>query len=137
MKDANKGFTLIELMVVVTIIGILAAIAYPSYIEYIQRAYRAEGQALLTDLAARQERYYAQNNIYITADEELGLLYGNQNSPTGHYVLRLEAGSVNDGGYILRAVQKFSDHICGELTLNALGVKGWAGSANSFEQCWR
>ncbi|WP_422766292.1 type IV pilin protein, partial [Pseudomonas aeruginosa] len=44
---SNRGFTLIELMIVVVIIAILAGIAYPSYDEYVKRGNRTEGQALL------------------------------------------------------------------------------------------
>ncbi len=67
MKHSSRGFTLIEVMIVVAIIGILAAIAYPSYDEYVKRGNRTEGQAFLSDVAARQERYFSQNNAYITA----------------------------------------------------------------------
>ena len=45
MSYVNKGFTIIEMMVVLLIISILAAVAYPRYNETIQRSYRAEGQA--------------------------------------------------------------------------------------------
>ena len=54
----QQGFTLIELMITVAIIAILAAVAYPSYSEYVKRGNRSEGQALLNDTAALQERYY-------------------------------------------------------------------------------
>ncbi|HBP5388065.1 TPA: prepilin-type N-terminal cleavage/methylation domain-containing protein, partial [Pseudomonas aeruginosa] len=54
---SNRGFTLIELMIVVVIIAILAGIAYPSYDEYVKRGNRTEGQALLSEAAATQERY--------------------------------------------------------------------------------
>jgi type IV pilus assembly protein PilE len=47
MKAYNKGFTLIELMVVVAVVGILAAISMPSYLEYVLRAKRADGKAAL------------------------------------------------------------------------------------------
>lgn len=67
-----QGFTLIEMMIVVAIIGILAAVAYPSYAEHVKRGNRSEGQALLSDIAAAQERYYSQNNRYITATGEIG-----------------------------------------------------------------
>lgn len=60
----NKGFTLMELMIVVAIIGILAAIAYPSYQEYIKRSKRAAAQAALMDMANKQHNYFLGNRIY-------------------------------------------------------------------------
>jgi type IV pilus assembly protein PilE len=60
------GFTLIELMIVVVIIGILAAIGYPAYRDYVLRSNRTEGYAALSDAAARQERFFSNNNIYTT-----------------------------------------------------------------------
>lgn len=60
----TRGFTLIELMVVVAVVAILAAVAIPSYSRYTYRARRAEGQALLLHIAHAQERYYAVHNRY-------------------------------------------------------------------------
>ena len=57
MVKQNKGFTLIELMIVVAIIGILAAIAYPSYQEYVRRTKRTDAQADMMELANRLQRY--------------------------------------------------------------------------------
>jgi len=124
----QQGFTLIEVMIVVVIIGILASIAYPSYQEYVRRANRAEGQAFLQDLAARQERYFSQNNSYVTDVTKLGVTTG---SETGKYTVTATAPA-GSGGYLLTAAPSFSDTKCGSLTLNALGAKG----ANATD-CWR
>jgi type IV pilus assembly protein PilE len=60
----NSGFSLIELMVVVTIIAILGAIAVPTYQSSVRKSRRAEAKTALMDLAAREERYYATQNVY-------------------------------------------------------------------------
>lgn len=123
----SKGFTLIEVMIVVAIIGILAAIAYPSYDEYVKRGNRTEGQAFLQDVAARQERYFSQNNEYADTAAKLNVSTG---SETGKYTLSIATSD----GYTLTATQQFNDTKCGNLTLNALGVKGADGSV---DECWR
>ena len=60
----NKGFTLIELMVVVAIIGVLGAIGYPSYDSYMKKSRRSDAKVALQKMADRQERFYLQNNTY-------------------------------------------------------------------------
>ena len=72
IASGSKGFTLIELMIVVAIVGILAAIAYPSYRDSVRRSHRSEGQALLLDTQSREERYYSNNNTYTTDMTKLG-----------------------------------------------------------------
>jgi type IV pilus assembly protein PilE len=142
MNRKQAGFTLIEAMVAVAIIGILAAIAIPNYSEYVARSKRSEGMALLSDAAVRQERFFAQNNSYVTANANIGQLALRNtsgttvNSDNGYY--RLTVGTVaGDGGYTLTATPTFVDGPCGALALNALGVKGRSGSGKTIEQCWK
>lgn len=54
----QRGFTLIELMIVVAIVGILAAIAYPSYRDSVRKTQRTDAKVTVSRLAAGQERYY-------------------------------------------------------------------------------
>lgn len=62
----GKGFTLIELMIVVGVIAVLAAIGLPSYTDYVTRAKLAEAYALLADLRVKMEQYYLDNRRYST-----------------------------------------------------------------------
>jgi len=63
-KNGQKGFTLIELMIVVAIIGILAAIAIPQFAQYRKRAYDSSSQTDLRNAKTDLEAYYAENFIY-------------------------------------------------------------------------
>ena len=69
IQKAQKGFTLIELMIVVAIIGILAAVAIPAYQDYTSRAQVSEGVELLAGLKVDIVDYYGQNGKFPTLTE--------------------------------------------------------------------
>ena len=71
MKRA-RGFTLIEVMIVVTVIAILAAIALPSYNNYLRKGRRADAQAAMTDIASRQQQYLMDARAYAPDIATLG-----------------------------------------------------------------
>ncbi len=64
-RTRQKGFTLIEVMMVVAIVGILAAVAYPAYKQSILKGQRAQGRTALAELLQQQERFMTQRNCYL------------------------------------------------------------------------
>ncbi len=69
----NKGFTLLELLVVVLIIGILASIALPQYTKAVEKARSTEAIQMLGDLATAEQIYHMGNGFYTNALDELDL----------------------------------------------------------------
>jgi type IV pilus assembly protein PilE len=146
MKE-TKGFTLIELMIVVAIIGIIAAIGYPSYQESTAKARRGVAQGAMMGLSSALERYYTQENHYsdaAAASADTGApaadLYSFETSVSDFYTITI---SKTDGGtsdtataqtYELSAVPKagMTGDRCGTMMLNSAGVK-----TADEPDCWR
>ncbi len=60
----RKGFTLIELMIVVAVIGILSAIAWPSYQNYVRRSERSKAQQLMLEISNKEQQYIVDARTY-------------------------------------------------------------------------
>lgn len=135
-----RGFTLIELMIVVVIIAILAAIAIPAYGRYAYRAHRVDGQELLLRIANAQERHYSTNNRYGSLDD---IGYDSPAaSEKGYYSVSVQipAGSSSQSFVATAApVGGQAKDVCGSLTINSAGVKApgpASASLNSNGSCW-
>lgn len=136
-----KGFTLIELMIVVAIIGIISAIAYPSYQEHIRKARRADAQTALMELAQFMERHYTANGKYRTAANAAPVLPFSEapkDGTTKFYDLAFAENFPTDAAYTITAAPKngMAGDTCGTLTLSNTGAKGQANGATTA-QCWR
>ncbi len=101
LKQVQKGFTLIELMIVVAIVGILAAIAIPAYQNYTIRAQVTEGLSLVEGWKTGISEYYAQYGAFPSCFSTLAAGAANcisvTGATTGKYV---SAIAVNAGGVI-------------------------------------
>ena len=92
-KSVQKGFTLIELMIVVAIIGILAAIAIPAYQDYTIRAQVSEGLSLASDIKAGIAEYMAQTGSWPVDLQDAGLGSAAATDKTGRYVSSVGVGT--------------------------------------------
>jgi type IV pilus assembly protein PilE len=139
VKNFSKGFTLVELMIVVAIVAILAAIALPSYQAYVLRSHRTSAVNAVMDLASREARYYTTNNSYTNSLITLGYaadptLVTDANN--NYYNLSVNPASTATT-FTLQAVPQGAqvNDTCGTFTYTDLGVKGV--SAGTVADCWK
>ena len=150
----QKGFTLIEVMIVVVIVAILAAVAVPSYQDSIRKTRRADAKEALTRIAALQERFFFTNNRYGTLFD-LGLVptagVEQVDSVDGHYTIIL-AGALTCGTapnqfpcYTLQANpvaagSQADDQMCGSFSNTQTGrraaTKKGDATYDTTEECW-
>lgn len=141
-SNLRSGFSLLEVLIAITIVGLLAAISYPSFQNSLIKTRRAEGKTALLDLQQRMERFFLDRNSYTTAT------IGSGNSSTdvlssnltenGRYTLQISATSNTPPSYTIQAVPQApqnADTECGTFTLNSQGVRGITG-AGQISSCW-
>ena len=137
-QKKSNGFTLIELIITVAIIAILAGIAYPQYTKMIQKSKRKDAVFALTDIASRQERYFAEYNVYTATVTNLGL--SNNLSPDGLYTISLTVGTptvtFSATATPVSTGSQASDASCATLVLSSTGAKTSTGTASS-SVCWK
>ena len=135
MNKQTRGFTLIELMIVVAIIAIIFSFAWPSYQEHVRKSRRAEGTVHLLELADRLERFYSDRGTYAAAT--LGPAEADVYvaiTENGYYNLAI---TVQDNiSFTITATPttkgKQNNDTCGTFTLTSTGQTSANGS-----KCWK
>ncbi|GHT88617.1 pilus biosynthesis protein [Betaproteobacteria bacterium] len=163
----SKGFTLIELMIVVAVVGILAAIAFPSYESYMIKTRRANAASCLLGLSQYMERFYTKNLSYAKDPGGTAVALPSVAADTATqcqrdlkdwYDFRItedtaEIGNAfglgydathGDRNYVLTAFptngQLAKDKLCANLLINQTGKKAVGPTAtysDSPELCWK
>jgi type IV pilus assembly protein PilE len=148
----ERGFTLIELMIVVAIIAVLAAVAYPSYLEQINKGKRAEAKSIVLQGTQWLERFYAENfrydkntaDVAVTDPSQFGRFAQSPATGGANYTIAVAAAQATYTITATRAGSMLNDK-CGDLRITNLGLKTainfnsgkYANSDAAVAACWR
>ena len=134
-----RGFTLIELMIVVAIVAILATIAYPSFIGSIRKSRRAEAIESITKIQQAEERWRSNNSAYTKTFSELGIT--SSTTSNGYYELSVdvptdEKAAASEYTITAKAIgSQAADIKCPKFSMKVTGGSLTYGPAGS-EACW-
>jgi type IV pilus assembly protein PilE len=148
----TKGFTLIELIVVMVIASILAAIAIPSYSNYVRKSRRTDAKTALLNLASLEERYFSTANVYSATATDVGYAawpatVGNNDYTIAAPVIGLPIAPTTaaPGGtpatYTFTATpigDQAKDVLCASFTISSTGQQTATGTdPNPSVDCWK
>ncbi len=142
-RNTQRGFTLIEVMIVVAVLGVLVAIGYPSYTDQVRKSRRAEGMGELLELADRMERHYSDVGTYDQANgnDMTAAAIWKTTTTDGYYTLSVDAGTTNTS-FTARATPTTKGNQnkdkCGTFVINSQGQQSLSGAASGYtrESCW-
>lgn len=125
----NRGFTLVEMLIVVAVIGVLMSIALPSYNDYMMKGKMAEAMTVLSDLQAREEAYYTDNRAYAALTPRTGqVTYFTTTSCATTTV-----GGLANQGYTCTATSSTLGY---SYTVDQTGAKTTVKPGGSTVACW-
>ncbi len=141
-----RGFTLIEVMIVVAVVAIIAAVAIPSYSNSVLKSKRQIGKGELLEVLSRQEQYFVNNKAYATTLTALGYsanpYFINDEgsvSNSGSSIYQISLISTSATAFSIRATPQngqTSDTQCASLQLSSSGQKSIVGGTDTSGSCW-